>query len=202
MMTDPIFFDGMANLVRIAVSVPVIYFAIILFVRLAGKRSTSQMNNFDWVVTVAMGTLAASCMIQENVTVAEVAAGDRMPARPAVDRHQVDLSFSGDQPSLQGGAGSPGQRRGVHASNHAPRAGQPGRSAGRCTRERALVPRPGPLGYPGNRRKHERHRAIGRRAADVGDDGRHGVRREPGSVLTASPFGLCSSFRPSCAASI
>jgi uncharacterized membrane protein YcaP (DUF421 family) len=70
-MTEPIFFDGLADLIRIAVSVPIAYFAIILFIRLAGKRSTSQMNNFDWVVTVAMGTLAASSMIQKSVTVAE-----------------------------------------------------------------------------------------------------------------------------------
>ncbi len=70
-MNEPIFFDGWASLARIAISVPIVYFAIILFIRLAGKRSTSQMNNFDWVVTVAMGTLAASCMIQKNVTIAE-----------------------------------------------------------------------------------------------------------------------------------
>ncbi len=70
-MTEPIFFDGAANLVRIAISVPIVYFAVILFIRLAGKRSTSQMNNFDWVVTVAMGTLAASCMVQQSVTIAE-----------------------------------------------------------------------------------------------------------------------------------
>ena len=70
-MTEPIFFDGTASLARIVISVPIAYFAIILLIRLAGKRSTSQMNNFDWVVTVAMGTLAASCMIQESVTIAE-----------------------------------------------------------------------------------------------------------------------------------
>jgi uncharacterized membrane protein YcaP (DUF421 family) len=68
-MTEPVFFDGWASIVRIGISVPIMYFAIILFIRLAGKRSTSQMNNFDWVVTVAMGTLAASCMIQASVTI-------------------------------------------------------------------------------------------------------------------------------------
>lgn len=70
-MNEPIFFDDTASLVRILISVPVIYGAIILFIRLAGKRSTSQMNNFDWVVTVAMGTLAASCMIQKSITIAD-----------------------------------------------------------------------------------------------------------------------------------
>lgn len=70
-MNEPIFFDDTASLVRTLISVPVVYFAIILFIRVAGKRSTSQMNNFDWVVTVAMGTLAASSMIQKSVTIAD-----------------------------------------------------------------------------------------------------------------------------------
>ena len=52
-----IYYDGWKDLVRIALAAPVIYFTIIAFIRLAGKRSTSQMNNFDWVVTVALGSI-------------------------------------------------------------------------------------------------------------------------------------------------
>lgn len=66
-----ILFDGWGNIITIAVSAPLAYLAIIAFIRLAGKRSTSQMNNFDWIVTVAMGSLVGSLLVIEDVTVAE-----------------------------------------------------------------------------------------------------------------------------------
>ncbi|MGR3512115.1 MAG: DUF421 domain-containing protein [Paracoccaceae bacterium] len=72
-MAQDILFDGFDDLVRAAVSVPLIYFFVILAIRLSGKRSTSQMNNFDWVVTVAMGSIAGSAIILKNVTVIETA---------------------------------------------------------------------------------------------------------------------------------
>jgi len=66
-----IFFDGWEGLIEIAVTVPVLYVAIILFIRMSGKRSTSKMNNFDWIVTVAMGSLVASGVISADVSIAE-----------------------------------------------------------------------------------------------------------------------------------
>lgn len=59
------------DLPGILVSVPITYFAIILFIRLSGKRSTSQMNNFDWIVTVTVGSIAASTMLLDEVTLIE-----------------------------------------------------------------------------------------------------------------------------------
>lgn len=56
---------------RIAVIVPAIYLLIILFIRLSGKRSTSQMNNFDWIVTVALGSITASTILLKDITLAE-----------------------------------------------------------------------------------------------------------------------------------
>lgn len=66
-----IFFDQYGNLIKIAVSAPVIYSAVVLFIRISGKRSTAQMNNFDWIVTVALGSLVASGLLMENVTIVE-----------------------------------------------------------------------------------------------------------------------------------
>lgn len=66
-----LFFDGSDGLLRTLVSAPIIYASIIAFVRLTGKRSTSQMNNFDWIVTVALGSISASGIILENVTILE-----------------------------------------------------------------------------------------------------------------------------------
>lgn len=66
-----VLFDGWKGILQIAITAPLIYVSVILYIRVAGKRSTSQMNNFDWVVTVALGSLAASGMILEDVSAAE-----------------------------------------------------------------------------------------------------------------------------------
>lgn len=68
---QPIFYDGTGQLVKILVSAPFLYAAVILFIRIAGKRSTSQMNNFDWIVTVAMGSLVGSGLILMDIQLAE-----------------------------------------------------------------------------------------------------------------------------------
>ena len=70
-MEPPLFYDGAEALIRVLVGATVLYLAVILFIRVTGKRSTSQMNNFDWVVTVALGSLIASGIVLDDVTVAE-----------------------------------------------------------------------------------------------------------------------------------
>ncbi len=70
---ETMFFDGFNDLSRTLLSAPILYVAVILFVRISGKRSTSQMNNFDWVVTVAMGSLMASGILLKDITILESA---------------------------------------------------------------------------------------------------------------------------------
>ena len=70
-MGEPLFFDSLRTLVRILVAAPVLYLSVVFFVRLAGKRTTSQMNNFDWIMTVAMGSLVGSTILLKDVTIAE-----------------------------------------------------------------------------------------------------------------------------------
>lgn len=58
-----------------AVATSVFFFALIVFVvRLAGKRITSNMNNFDWIVTVAIGSLMSSGILLESVPVSAATA--------------------------------------------------------------------------------------------------------------------------------
>ncbi|MGB3468495.1 MAG: YetF domain-containing protein, partial [Cyclobacteriaceae bacterium] len=68
---EKLFFDNQDNLLRIALTSPVIYAIVILYIRLVGKRATSQMNSFDWIVTVAMGSLVASTIILKDVSIIE-----------------------------------------------------------------------------------------------------------------------------------
>ncbi|MEO1393999.1 MAG: YetF domain-containing protein [Cyanobacteria bacterium J06634_5] len=64
-------FDGWEGIVKICIAAPIMYVFVVAAIRIVGKRSTSQMNNFDWIVTVAIGSLTASGIILDSVTVAE-----------------------------------------------------------------------------------------------------------------------------------
>ena len=65
------FFDNWQDLLRVLITAPAIYAFIVLAIRVVGKRSTSQMNNFDWVVTVALGSIAGSGIMLKDVSVSE-----------------------------------------------------------------------------------------------------------------------------------
>ena len=67
-----LFFESWAELFRIAVSALLVYVFIVAGIRLMGKRSTAQMNNFDWIVTVALGSIVGSAIILKDVVLAEV----------------------------------------------------------------------------------------------------------------------------------
>ncbi|WP_300376197.1 DUF421 domain-containing protein [Henriciella sp.] len=72
---DPVLLDQESDLLRVILSAPIMYLTIVLLIRISGKRSTSQMNNFDWIVTVAIGSLAASGIVLKGVTVLESIGG-------------------------------------------------------------------------------------------------------------------------------
>ena len=66
-----VLFDGWEGIFKILIAAPIMYIAVIGAIRIIGKRSTSQMNNFDWIVTVAIGSLTGSGIILDSVTVLE-----------------------------------------------------------------------------------------------------------------------------------
>lgn len=55
------------RLAEISVNAVLFYILIIVMVRIVGKRTTSQLNNFDWIINVAVGSLAASGILLRNV---------------------------------------------------------------------------------------------------------------------------------------
>lgn len=59
------------NLLQIAITAPTVYVFLIVCVRMIGVRSTSQMNSFDWIVTVAIGSLFASTVILKDTMLVE-----------------------------------------------------------------------------------------------------------------------------------
>lgn len=70
-----IFFESWYELLRVAVTSVSVYLLCVLLVNCFGKRSSAKMNNFDWIVTVAMGSLLGSAALLKKVVVLEVAVG-------------------------------------------------------------------------------------------------------------------------------
>ena len=68
---EAIWFGGWDGLGEVVLTAPVIYLLVVAFVRVSGKRTTGQMNNFDWIVTVAMGSIVASSIVINTVEVVE-----------------------------------------------------------------------------------------------------------------------------------
>ncbi|MEE1940304.1 YetF domain-containing protein [Streptomyces sp. TRM 70361] len=65
------FFDTWYDLLRVAVMTVCAYAALIVVVRLSGKRTLAKMNAFDLVVTVALGSTLATILLNRTVSLAE-----------------------------------------------------------------------------------------------------------------------------------
>ena len=64
---DMLFFDSIDKLGRIVLSAVMVYILIVLLTKISGKRSTSQLNNFDWIMTVMIGSLGASTILLKDI---------------------------------------------------------------------------------------------------------------------------------------
>ncbi|WP_026914012.1 DUF421 domain-containing protein [Christiangramia portivictoriae] len=52
-----------------------IYIAVIIFTRIAGKRSFSKMSSFDFAMTVALGSMVATTVLSKSVSLWEGVVG-------------------------------------------------------------------------------------------------------------------------------
>lgn len=52
-----------------------IYIAVILFTRLSGLRSFSKMSSFDFAMTVAVGSVIATTVLDENISLIQAIVG-------------------------------------------------------------------------------------------------------------------------------
>ncbi|MGM8872434.1 DUF421 domain-containing protein [Psychrobacter sp. 2Y5] len=64
---DMLFFDDIEKLARIVLTAVLVYILIVVTTKVSGKRSTSQLNNFDWIVTVMIGSLGASTILLKDI---------------------------------------------------------------------------------------------------------------------------------------
>lgn len=68
---DNIYECSFDDLGRILMSAFIVYFLIIIYIKVLGKRTTSELNSFDWIVTVSVGSIIASTVILEDVSIVE-----------------------------------------------------------------------------------------------------------------------------------
>ena len=64
-------FDSWSDLARVLLVGTLAYAALILFLRISGKRTLAKMNAFDLVVTVALGSTLSSVLLTKDVSLAE-----------------------------------------------------------------------------------------------------------------------------------
>jgi uncharacterized membrane protein YcaP (DUF421 family) len=70
-MMEHVFFDDWRSLLRTSSFGVLAYIGLVLLLRLAGNRTLSKMNAFDFVVTVALGSTLATVLLSKDVSLAQ-----------------------------------------------------------------------------------------------------------------------------------
>ena len=65
-------FSGWESIGRVALMASLGYVGLLLLLRASGKRTIAKMNVFDFVVTVALGSVLANAILSPEVSVADV----------------------------------------------------------------------------------------------------------------------------------
>ena len=71
MSVETMFFNNWTGLFRTVLIGVLAYVALVLLLRMSGKRTLSKMNAFDLVVTVALGSTLATVLLSKDVALAE-----------------------------------------------------------------------------------------------------------------------------------
>lgn len=65
------FFNDWFGILRVLVVGTLAYLALVVLLRVTGKRTLSKLNAFDLVVTVALGSTLATVLLSQDVALAE-----------------------------------------------------------------------------------------------------------------------------------
>lgn len=65
------FYDDWQGLIRVVVVGSCAYVALIVLLRISGKRTLAKLNAFDFVVTVSLGSTLATVLLSSSVALAE-----------------------------------------------------------------------------------------------------------------------------------
>lgn len=67
---ENLFFDNWESIFRTLIIGILAYISLIIMLRISGKRTLSQMKEFDFIVTVALGSTLATVLLSKDVTLA------------------------------------------------------------------------------------------------------------------------------------
>lgn len=70
-METVVLFSAWSDLGRVVLVGTIAYLALVLTLRVSGKRTLSKLNAFDLVVTVALGSVLATVLLSKDVSLAE-----------------------------------------------------------------------------------------------------------------------------------
>lgn len=62
------FFNGFESIYTSIIISVILYFSIVLLLRLSGKRTLSDLNAFDLLVTITMGSIAATTILSKDTS--------------------------------------------------------------------------------------------------------------------------------------
>lgn len=65
------FFDNWFTIFRVLAVGISAYIALIILLRISGKRTLSKWNAFDFIVTIALGSILASIVLSKDVSLAD-----------------------------------------------------------------------------------------------------------------------------------
>lgn len=68
---ENLFFNNWDSLLRTFLIAIMAYIALILMLRVSGKRTLSQMKEFDFIVTVALGSTLATVLLNKSVSLSD-----------------------------------------------------------------------------------------------------------------------------------
>ncbi len=66
-----LFYQGFSDLKQLLIIAPFAYFSLVIILRMGGKRTLSKMNAFDFIVTVAMGSILATTLLSRQTSLSE-----------------------------------------------------------------------------------------------------------------------------------
>ncbi len=68
---NTLFFDSWESIFRTVILTILAYIAMVLLLRISGKRTLSKMNAFDFIVTIALGSALSTVALNKNVSLAD-----------------------------------------------------------------------------------------------------------------------------------
>lgn len=68
---EEIFFSGWEGVLRVATSTICAYILVVVMLRISGKRTLAKMNAFDFIVTIALGSILGSVILNKTTPIIE-----------------------------------------------------------------------------------------------------------------------------------